>query len=149
MRLAQSWNLLCVLGYTARWWISRIKAKRGNRWKMQAADLISVSPPSLSPPPVCDLDGICRYHTWHRVQALHRKYLCLTRVFACFSVFVSFPLSRCPVYICSRIKLLNGLLSFYAELRTDGTKINKIKRLNRLAFFKGMHITRYRSLPEL
>lgn len=30
----------------ARYWISGIKAKRGSHWKMQAADLVSVSPPT-------------------------------------------------------------------------------------------------------
>lgn len=53
---------------------------------MQAADLVSVS----RSPPSCDLDGIRRYRTEHCVRALHRKYLCLSEMFACFTVLLLF-----------------------------------------------------------
>lgn len=81
MRLPQSLALLCVTRNTLRSGINRIKARSSNRRKMQPSrpQFGTSPPPPRRPDPrsPCDLDNLVRYHTWHCVWALHRKYLCL------------------------------------------------------------------------
>lgn len=83
MRLPQSLAVLCVTRNTPRSGINRIKARSSNRRKMQPSRPrfgTSIHPPTPrhpDPRSPCDLDSLVRYHTWHCVWALHRKYLCL------------------------------------------------------------------------
>ncbi len=88
------------------------------------ADLDSAQPPCRPDPhSACDLDNLVRYHTWHCVRALHRKYLCLLCCVCSPGCFLLLSLSWRLVYIyCLHLSYFPQTL-FYAKKKKHGSNI--------------------------